>query len=73
MHINGIRVHERGCPDAHTDETRSCAWCGSDFSPEDGGTKFCSSECCNSFNDYPNEDDLDVPDDEILVEIEGLE
>lgn len=69
MHIQGVRVHERGCPDAHRDEIRDCEWCGSQFSPADGSAKFCSTSCHNSFNNLPDPDDMDIPDEDILVAV----
>jgi hypothetical protein len=47
LYINGIKCHERGCPEAYKDETRECQWCGTDFTPE-SKQDVCCSPCCNA-------------------------
>jgi len=49
MYINGIRCHERGCPDAWEDEIRICKWCGSKFTLEEKHQTCCSIECAESY------------------------
>ena len=43
--INGVFVHERGCPDRWVDEIRTCKWCGQEYSPNDILDDFCCTEC----------------------------
>lgn len=43
--INGVLVHERGCPDAWRDEERECRWCGEMFYPRDEEQTCCSEDC----------------------------
>lgn len=65
MRINGVIVHEKGCPDAYKHEIRECKWCGTDFEPESNGQRFCDESCNRSFHGLPNEEDCDIdPDDE---------
>jgi hypothetical protein len=45
--INGVRCHERGCPDAWKERTRECHECGTKFTPEYREQTFCSDECSN--------------------------
>lgn len=45
MVINGIVVHEKGCPDRYMDEIRICKWCGQEYAPNDLIDDFCSTEC----------------------------
>ena len=35
--VNGVLVHEHGCPSAWKDEQRKCAWCGAPYTPERAG------------------------------------
>jgi hypothetical protein len=49
LYINGIKCHEPGCPDAWQDEYRECAWCGSEFKPEERDQRFCDDECQESY------------------------
>jgi hypothetical protein len=63
LRVNGVRVHERGCPEAHKDECRECEWCGSSFSPENAGDRFCDNSCYLSFNNLPDPEDMDIPMD----------
>jgi len=43
--INGVYVHEFGCPEAWKDYTRECGWCGREFSPEERTQRFCCASC----------------------------
>jgi hypothetical protein len=45
VYIQGVRCHETGCPQAYTDETRECANCGTDFSPEHNHQSTCDHTC----------------------------
>ena len=45
--INGIFVHERGCPNIR----KECKWCGQ---PSKGD--FCSEECAACYHGYPEEE-----------------
>ena len=49
MYINGIRCHERGCPDAWKDKKRICKWCGCEFKPETKHQTACSEECAEAY------------------------
>lgn len=48
--INGIKVHESGCPDAWKDYPRECKWCGTHFIPEEKDQVFCDESCAESYN-----------------------
>ena len=50
LYINGIKCHEKGCPEEYKDYLRECKWCGSEFEPEDRYQHFCSDECYNDYN-----------------------
>ena len=56
IRINGIICHETGCPNSHINLNtgkpygKECAWCGTEFEPEDKHQKFCSDECAESYN-----------------------
>ena len=50
VRINGVVCHEAGCPDAWRDSTRECAWCGSDFVPEDRDQHTCDESCFGSYH-----------------------
>jgi len=50
MNINGIRTHERGCPDEWMDEKRECKWCGTEFKPEERNQEFCCDSCEEDYN-----------------------
>ena len=43
--VNGVFVHEQGCPDMWRNETRECKWCGQKFKPLDKDLYFCGSDC----------------------------
>jgi len=47
--INGVYVHEYGCPDSWKTEVRECGWCGSKFKPEMSEQSFCDDECARSY------------------------
>ncbi len=47
--INGTLCHETGCPVAWRDALFECAWCGSEFTPEQKGARVCSDECGEAF------------------------
>lgn len=49
--INGVLVHEAGCPDAWRTETRECKWCGRPFKPESREQRFCDEDCARSYNE----------------------
>ena len=48
--VNGVRTHERGCPDAWKDYKKECKWCGSEFKPKEKGQNCCSKSCEKSYN-----------------------
>ena len=48
--VNGVRTHERGCPDAWKDYKEECKWCGSEFKPKEKGQRCCSKSCEKSYN-----------------------
>jgi len=50
VNVNGVRTHERGCPDAWKDYKEECKWCGSEFKPKEKGQKCCSKSCDKSYN-----------------------
>lgn len=59
--INGVLCHETGCPDAWTDTTRKCKWCGAQFKPDNGNQDFCDASCYRAYYNIPEdvaEDDL---------------
>ena len=60
MTIQGVRGHERGCPDAWQDETRICSWCGADFQPDSRWQAFDDDSCYNSYHD------IEAPDSEFI-------
>lgn len=45
MMVNGIIVHEIGCPLAWRDEIRDCKWCGQEFRPEHDEQVCCDATC----------------------------
>jgi len=52
--INGHYCHETSCPNSHLDHngepyTLECLWCGSDFTPEERGQRFCDLTCAESY------------------------
>ena len=53
LKINGVRCHERGCPDAWQDYERECGWCGSAFLPEESHQKCCDESCAAAYYGYP--------------------
>lgn len=44
--INGVKCHERGCPEAWKDYDVPCRECGCDFKPEERGQRVCPG-CMN--------------------------
>ncbi len=48
--VNGVRTHERGCPDAWKDYEEECKWCGREFKPKEKGQRCCSKSCEKSYN-----------------------
>lgn len=50
--IQGVLVHEKGCPEAWRDESRECRWCGTEFKPEDRYQRFCGTDCKNAFEGH---------------------
>ena len=46
--VNGVLVHEAGCPDAWKVD-RECKWCGTMFMPKHKAERCCSDECANCF------------------------
>jgi len=46
--INGVKCHEQGCPDAWKDYVAECVWCGSEFTPEFKGQRYCDESCSNN-------------------------
>lgn len=64
MRINGVIVHERGCPDAYKHEIRECKWCGQDFEPESNDQRFCDGSCFHAYNGMPSEEDCEIDPDE---------
>lgn len=57
---NGVRCHETGCPLAWQDEIRECAWCGTDFAPEDRHQRCCEASCEMAYTGGPF--DAECPD-----------
>jgi len=49
VHINGVKCHEQGCPDAWMDYTRDCKYCGCNFKPESKSQDICSQECADAY------------------------
>ena len=47
--INGVYCHEHGCPDAHRDTLRECAWCGTTFQPEEPHQRVCDAQCGEAY------------------------
>ncbi len=47
--INGVVCHERGCPDAWRDSTRSCKECGSLFTPTERHQEHCDDDCRRTY------------------------
>lgn len=56
IHINGTLCHETGCSESWRDSVNDCAWCGSEFKPEERGQEFCSTGCGYDYNGIPNPD-----------------
>jgi len=54
--INHVLCHESGCPDAWKDKKQNCKWCGSEFTPEEKGQRFCSDSCYLSYNGLNDEE-----------------
>jgi len=50
LFINGLKCHEYGCPESWKDYTNECEWCGSEFTPEYDGQKFCDEDCAEAYN-----------------------
>lgn len=49
FYVNGVLVHEVGCPDAWKDEIRECSFCGCEFEPEEKGQVLCSEDCAIAY------------------------
>ncbi len=49
MIINGVKCHERGCPDTWEDEQRECNWCGAEFKPTEKDQQLCSDDCIETY------------------------
>ena len=43
--VNGVYVHEAGCPDMWKNEIRECGWCGQEFKPKYKIDFHCSGQC----------------------------
>lgn len=43
--VNGVFVHEQGCPDTWRNEVRECRVCGEGFNPKYKLDFYCSSYC----------------------------
>ncbi len=48
--VNGVRTHEKGCPNAWKDYKKECKWCGSEFKPKEKNQNCCSKSCEKSYN-----------------------
>ena len=48
LNINGMNVHELGCPNAWKDEKRLCKECGRKFKPLNRHHRVCM-DCINDF------------------------
>jgi|GEM_PF-1893408 len=49
VRINGIRCHETGCPEAWRTAIWECAWCGTEFIPDERGQRCCSEDCAEAY------------------------
>jgi hypothetical protein len=49
--INGVFVHEKGCPSEWKSYKKECKWCGGEFSPEEKNQICCSEDCLSSYYD----------------------
>lgn len=45
VRVNGVVVHEVGCPEAWRSGQRECLWCGHMFTPEYSRQECCSHSC----------------------------
>lgn len=73
--INGVLIHESGCPESWRDYKVECKECGCEFWPDHKGQQFCGTDCYEIYNgiavdealdngDGEGEDDWDVPEAE---------
>jgi hypothetical protein len=69
LYINGVKCHERGCPEAWKDEERECKWCGNKFKPE----KQYQDCCCHSCHVAYHSIDCDCDECRSLYEDENDE
>jgi hypothetical protein len=56
LYINHVKCHEIGCPESWKDKKKECDNCGIEFTPEEKGQKYCSTECFNDYSGYNNPD-----------------
>ena len=49
--VNGVLIHEQGCPDAWRDTPIMCMECGCKFLPEERGEIVCL-DCQAEYEDY---------------------
>jgi len=47
--VNGVKIHEEGCPDEWLDHDLECKWCGAGFTPEFKNQPYCSPCCYHSY------------------------
>lgn len=55
LNINSMNCHETGCPDAWRDHARECAWCSSEFVPDESGQDCCDNDCAASYHGWDND------------------
>lgn len=71
MTIQGVFVHEKGCPESYKNTVLTCKWCGSEFTPESNeNQEVCSHSCmvlyngfdcdCEECNPTENQDEEDI-------------
>jgi len=51
-YIQGVYVHEKGCPEAWKNELIECKECGETFIPERKGQTCCSPCCHAAYNGH---------------------
>jgi hypothetical protein len=49
LNINGVNCHETGCTEAWKDAEVPCAWCDTQFQPEERGQRLCSADCFEAY------------------------
>ncbi len=47
--VNGIFVHELGCPDSYKEILTKCSWCGQSFEADRLHREFCSEDCAEAY------------------------